>query len=111
MTDVVINCCYGGFELSDAAYQAIAQRKGWTVKYYHDGCKYPYWDTPDLGHMDYYTVARDDADLVAVVRELGSAADGACAQLKIVSIPDGVDYCIEEYDGMEWIAEAHRTWD
>ena len=27
-----------------------------------------------------------------------------------VSIPDDVEWQIEEYDGMEWVAEAHRTW-
>jgi len=30
--------------------------------------------------------------------------------LKIVDIPDGVEWEIEEYDGMEWVAEKHRTW-
>ena len=23
---------------------------------------------------------------------------------------DGIEYSIEEYDGMEHVAEAHRTW-
>lgn len=53
---------------------------------------------------------RDDPNLVKVVEELGEKADGRCAHLKIVEIPDGVDWIIEEYDGMEHIAEVHRTW-
>ena len=32
------------------------------------------------------------------------------AKLKIVEIPDDVEWIIEEYDGKEWIAEDHRRW-
>ena len=32
------------------------------------------------------------------------------AQLKIVEIPDDVKWIVEEYDGIELIAEVHRTW-
>lgn len=55
-------------------------------------------------------IARDDPILVQVVQELGSVADGNHAQLKIVEIPDDVEWQIEEYDGNEWVAEKHRTW-
>jgi hypothetical protein len=30
--------------------------------------------------------------------------------LAIVEIPDDVQWIIEENDGMEWVAEKHRTW-
>ena len=33
-----------------------------------------------------------------------------CSTLKIIEIPDDVDWIIEEYDGNEWVAEKHRTW-
>lgn len=56
-------------------------------------------------------IARDDPHLVAVVEELGERANGRHAQLKIVEIPADVDWEIEEYDGAEWIAEKHRTWE
>jgi hypothetical protein len=55
-------------------------------------------------------VARDDPYLVAVVEELGDAASGRHAELKVVEIPSNVDWEIDEYDGKEWIAEKHRTW-
>jgi len=54
---------------------------------------------------------RADPLLIQVIEELGKKADGALAKLKIVEIPDGIEYEIEEYDGVEWIAEKHRTWD
>jgi hypothetical protein len=41
---------------------------------------------------------------------MGEAADGAFAELKVIEIPDGVEWQIDEYDGTEWIAEKHRTW-
>lgn len=54
---------------------------------------------------------RHDVDLVKVVETLGSkAASGKFSQLKIVEIPEDVDYKIKEYDGAEWVAETHRTW-
>lgn len=53
---------------------------------------------------------RTDKLLIQVVEELGEEANGACAQLKVVEIPDGVEYEISEYDGNEHIAEQHRTW-
>lgn len=53
---------------------------------------------------------RDDPHLIQVVEELGDKANGRCADLKIVEIPDNVEWEIEEYDGNEWIAEKHQTW-
>lgn len=61
-----------------------------------------YWHDRDLD--------RDDPLLVQVVEELGESANGDHAKLEVIEIPDGVDWTIEEYDGREWIAEAHRRW-
>jgi len=55
-------------------------------------------------------IPRDDPNLVQVVEELGSDADGRCAELRIVEIPDGTNWEIDEYDGYEHVAEVHRTW-
>jgi hypothetical protein len=54
---------------------------------------------------------RSDPLLVQVVEELGEEANGSYAKLKIVEIPDDVEYTIDEYDGVEHIAEKHRTWE
>jgi len=57
-----------------------------------------------------WSLDREDPDLVSVVEELGDAASGRYSHLAVVEIPDGVAYTIEEYDGLEHIAETHRTW-
>lgn len=88
---VVINTCYGGFSVSQEAYDML-QKLG--------------YEGP-LGARD---ICRHDEHLIDVIQKLGEDADGPHAELKIIEIPDGVDYIIEEYDGAEWVAERHRTW-
>lgn len=48
--------------------------------------------------------------VIRAIEELGEAANGPYAKLKVVEIPDGTEYEISEYDGREHIAEAHQTW-
>lgn len=55
-------------------------------------------------------IERDDKDLIKVVKTLGEEADGGFARLKIIKIPADIEWIIKEYDGIEWIAEKHRTW-
>jgi hypothetical protein len=87
---VVINKCYGGYGLSKAAYKFL--RKKW------DGYGFAFFED------------RVNPKLVKCVEALGEEADGDCAKLKVVEIPDGVDFEIKEHDGFEHIAETHRTW-
>lgn len=65
-------------------------------------------------HIDSYNnreKVRTDKLLVECVETLGENANGSCAELKVVKVPDGTNFVIEEYDGLEHIAESHRTWD
>lgn len=92
MPQIVINRCFGSFCLSDEAIELFVKLKGIHINQMNDN------------------FTRDDPILVKVVQDLGSRANGEGSKLKIVEIPDDVDWCIEEYDGVEHIAERHRTW-
>lgn len=94
MHEIVINAGFGGFGgfgLSDKARSLYRERTGRNI---YD------WDA-----------FRDDPVLVSIVKELGvNEAGDDVASLKIVEIPDNVEWQIEECAGKEWIAEKHRTW-
>jgi hypothetical protein len=45
------------------------------------------------------------------LKEWGSdRCSGQFATLKVIEIPDGVEYEIDEYDGMETVHELSRKW-
>jgi hypothetical protein len=92
---IVINTRHGGFGLSDEA-----------MSLYREFCIEGYL-TPEDYDGD---IPRDSPQLISVVTALGERASGPYARLKIVEVPDGVEWTICEYDGSEWVAEAHRTW-
>ena len=135
---IVINKCFGGFGLSEAAYEWLIARGIPVQKYIEqkrgdDGFFLPeprndgriifddlnnndselsasvqllgrrYWDT-------WISLERADPLLVECVETLGEDANGKFADLAIVTIPDDVDYEIDDYDGQESIHEKHRTW-
>jgi hypothetical protein len=129
----VINADYGGFSLSRQGLEAYAKRKG-IEKLYWFSLNLSSMDYKELVPLEEggdsifaiaYTVPnpdnntksfsnrdmkRDDPDLVAVVEELGHDAGGRYAYLRVVEIPSDVQWSIEEYDGLEWVSEEHRTW-
>ena len=90
---VVINACHGGFVLS-----AEAENK--------------YKELANISDPIFYSrsIARDDEHLIDVVELMGSAAAGEYAELKVIEIPDDINWYIEEYDGKEHVAELHRIW-
>lgn len=111
---VVINKRYSGFGLSDQAIEALAELKGIQLyKVASSTFSYTnhYYTDPKLeNYYSPYDYPRHDADLVKVVETLGKAANTPFSNLVIVEIPDGVDYYVDEYDGMETINETHRSW-
>ena len=88
---IVINTCHGGFGLSKEALALFNERSGTIIT--HD-----------------FNIKRNDPILVEIVEQLGEAANEYLAELKVVEIPDDVQWTVEEYDGAEWVAEKHRTW-
>jgi hypothetical protein len=55
-------------------------------------------------------IPRDDEYLVRVVEELGEAANGHAAALRVVTIPKDVQWLVTETEGGEQVSEVHRTW-
>ena len=48
--------------------------------------------------------------LVEAVQKLGAKANGLYTTLKIVEIPDDIEWQVFASNGEEWIGEKHRTW-
>lgn len=137
---VVINKCFGGFGLSDAAYEKLHEW-GIPIKKYEKGegadndgevifdreltpadedsfaALYHRFKPNSIGGRYWDTWlngSRSHPLLVRLVEEMGAGrrtgASGNYSALHIVEIPDGTEFTIEEYDGQEHIAEVHRTW-
>lgn len=94
---VIINRCYGGFNFSHEAIKLYESRTGSKVQ-----------NPRDL----YYDGLRNDPEMVEVFKELGSErASGSYSKLSVEEVPEGYDFEIQEYDGLEHIElrinEAH----
>lgn len=116
MPKIVVNACYGGFglsheaiirygELADLNLKHVADKDSFWMNYYYiNGIE-------DNNHcFSSCEIERDDPRLVQVVEELGSAANGDYASLRVADVPDGVKWYIDVYDGIETIREQHRSW-
>ena len=146
---IVINKCFGGFGLSDKAYEKLIEW-GVPVRKYVEEERDPetklykpqplndgevifdreltplgesnfndiYWKfkgTEARTNQRYWDTwtrqSRTHPIIIRLVEELGDKASGWAAELKVVEIPDGTDYEVNEYDGLEHIAEKHQTWE
>jgi len=81
MTKIVYNACFGGFGLSDKAVERYRELTGQVA--------------------DRWNINRADPALVQVVEELDDEANTRFSDLRIVDIPAGTKYRIDEYDGNE----------
>jgi hypothetical protein len=63
---------------------------------------------------EYYCHGDEERDcpfLVRVVEQMGKKAGGSGGtKLKVVEIPDDIEWEISEYDGSETVEEKHRSW-
>ncbi len=137
MKEVVINRCYGGFGLSDEAFELYLKKKG--QKFYRYPTEYSSFTGDDFyavpkekyealkeevelldknykrlneknWFLTCYDIKRDDPILIEVVKTLKKKANTRTSNLKVVKIPADVQFEIDEYDGLESIHEVHRSW-
>ena len=113
---IVINKKHGGFGLSEEAVLLYGDKKGLNIiaqqdekiktiiHYYLDEKK----DGNQFGEWD---IKRNDPVLVEVVEQLGDLANTRHTRLKVVEVPDDVEWYIHDYDGIESVYEKHRIWD
>ena len=113
---IVINTSYGGFCLSEEVKRRFKE------EYNKNPCTGK--NATDSSRPDHYhcfrdintCVARDNPLLIEIIESVGldCAAGDQSVELKIIEIPDDVaedgKWMLMEHDGVEWVAEKHRTW-
>lgn len=121
---VVINKCYGGFTLSNAAVERCVELgmtltesvngnpKDPNAHFVHFKDRSIFKDQHYYARRDHANEFRCDPRVVQAVEELGDAANGPCSELKVIEIPfDGPSgWEVDEYDGMESIVPNHARW-
>lgn len=138
MKKVILNKCFGGFDVSKEAYMLYAKKKGLTLYLYEsefinrkfiykkvndDNSIFRHYFIKDMGdnveisNEDYEKYClylkdghREDPILIEVVEELGEKASGRFGNLKVVEIPDDLEYVIDEYDGIETLHQKVEEW-
>ena len=143
MKKVILNKCYGGFDVSIETYKLYAKKKGLNLYFYdydydysegiqdiykkigepNDTRYFLHCFIKDMGDNvvisddDYKKYSlwlnrdyREDPTLIEVVEELGEKASSPYSNLRIVEIPDDLDYVIDDDDGIETLHEKVREW-
>jgi hypothetical protein len=105
---VLINKCHGGYGISADALSMYADKKG--LKYSVKNEYMPFLDLADGTSLSSYNIERNDPTLIAVFEELGSEDfSGISANVAIVEVPDGAEYFVDEYDGLEDVSQIWIT--
>lgn len=135
---VILNKCYGGFDVSREAYELYAKKKGIEIFTYKLECvnDKPIYRKTDTGssiftitftkdfgdcielsddnsekyYLELRSSHREDPVLIEVVEELGKRANSPFSKLVVVDIPDGMEYEIDDYDGVETLHEKVKKW-
>lgn len=98
--------------MSDKAKERYLQLKGlkYNKKFVPEAGMELYINDDGEIHSD-REIDRDDLDLIKAIEEIGEKESSGCfADLKIVNIPNNVNWYVDEYDGLETVAEKHRRW-
>lgn len=118
---IVINKCFGGFGLSDAVHEKLIELgvphyKTWKEIPEGDAPYVVDSDRPDATFGSYYSNFRDYEKrnhplLIQAIEVIGiDKASASLANLKVVDVPDDVQWEIDDYDGIESVHEQHRSW-
>jgi hypothetical protein len=99
MTKIVYNATFGGFNLSDEGAYRYAELKN--ISLYKDGIFGQFFSGGNFFTL--IDVARTDPILIQVIEELGEKANTPLSKLKIIDLPSGTKYIINEYDGLETV--------
>ena len=98
---IVVNINYGGFDVSPKVLTELGFPKPYTYL-----CNLQFGIESDNDNA-----YRADPRLINAIEKIGlRKSAGPYNELKIVEIPDDVDWEIYEYDGIETIHEKHRVW-
>ena len=128
---IILNKCFGGFDVSKEAYMLYAKKKGLNLYQYasdftnfkkciykktNDETLFKNYFIKDMGdnieisnedykkyHLYLDDEHRRDPILIEVIEELGDKASGRFGSLEVVEIPDNCYYKIDKYDGVETI--------
>jgi aminopeptidase N len=94
---VVINTSYSNFAISPDAISLIRKK----IK-----------NSKAKSQINAYAFDNDRSHplLVEAVQKLGAKANGLYTTLKIVEIPDDVEWRVDAINGKEVIREKHRMW-
>lgn len=93
MKKIAYNGALGVFDLSD---QAIEMLKKLNVK--------------EEYLNRYSNIKRDNIFLIKVIEELSELSSRNPGDIKIIEIPDDVNWAIIEFDGSEFIVDKDRVW-
>lgn len=119
--ELIINNCFGGFGLSDAAIERCLELGLTCTNLDGEGkASNPQAEFALLDNQMFtkkYTIlhemrVRTSPVVIAVVREMGEKAGDSLSSPKILEIPfDSTDgWHIQDYDGQERVVENHRSW-
>lgn len=86
MVDILLNRCFGAFQLSKEAEEKV----NYINKPEYSQCK---------------EIWRTDPDIIAIFDSMGSDKfSGSCSKIEKITLPDGItDLMINEYDGVETV--------
>ena len=106
---IVLNKCYGGFQLSDKAIGWLEENKGWKLDKDFVKVSWGFSDRTLMAKADTDEL-RINLDVIECVETLKEESHTRLSKLRVVEIPDNANWEIDEYDGIERVREVSEVW-